>query len=67
MSQTNRTIREGSQWVKVTRDSKARTFTFARGDAGVMKANDIRTYPFAFVPTWADAEGLAKSNMATFQ
>jgi hypothetical protein len=67
MPPTSRTIREGSQWVKVTRDSAARTFTFARGNAGDVKACDVTAYPFKYIQTWADAEDHAKSKMVPYQ
>lgn len=67
MAQTDRTIREDAQWVKITRDSKAQTFTFARGDAGALKAKEVQTYTFNNIRTWADAESHAKSRMAVYQ
>jgi hypothetical protein len=53
--------------VKITRDSQARSFTFARGDSGAAKAKEVQEYPFSVMPTWADAEEFAKRRMANYQ
>lgn len=60
--QTEKTIRAGSQWVKITRDSNARKFVFARGNAG-----EEQTYPFTFIPAWDDAIKHAQERMAAYQ
>lgn len=52
---TEKTIRSESHWVKITRDNKERTFTFARGYAGDYKAHDIETLPFKWVANWTEA------------
>lgn len=65
--QTEKTIRAGSQWVKITRDSNARKFVFARGNAGALKAKEVQTYPFTFIPTWDDAIKHAQERMAAYQ
>lgn len=63
---TEKTIRTDSHWMKITRDSKARTFTFAMGYQGDFKAHEIKKYSFSFMPTWTDAEEHAKTHMAVF-
>jgi hypothetical protein len=52
---TEKTIRTETQWVKVTRDNKDRTFTFARGYNSNTKATEIQVFPFKYVSTWEDA------------
>ena len=63
-TQTERYIRSDCQWVKVTRDPKARTFTLARGWNSSVKAHDVTTWPMRYVPTWADAEAMARQKIA---
>jgi hypothetical protein len=67
VAQTDRTMREGALWMKITRDSKARTFTFARGYAGDAKAVEIQSFPFKRIPTWAEAEAHAQGNLSAYQ
>jgi hypothetical protein len=56
---TDRTIRNTSCWVKITRDNKKRTFTFAKGYAGNFQANQIETLPFKWVANWSEANDRA--------
>lgn len=52
---TDRTIRTTGQWVKITRDNKARTFTFAKGYKGDYQAVEISELPFKWVANWTEA------------
>ena len=52
---TDRTMRTDSAWVKITRDNKARTFTFAKGYAGQYAAHTIETLSFKWVANWTEA------------
>ena len=63
---TDRTIRSDSQWVKISRDNKERTFTFARGHQGQYQAHEIETYPFKWVANWAEATDKAQRMIATY-
>lgn len=63
---TERTIRASGQWVKITRDNKDRTFTFARGYEGEFKANEISTLSFKWVANWSEAQDKANRTIATF-
>jgi hypothetical protein len=62
---TEKTIRGDSQWVKITRDNKKRTFTFARGWAGEYQAHDIYELPFKWIPNWTEAIDRANRSIAT--
>lgn len=61
---TERYLRSHGQWVKVTRNHAARTFTLARGWGGEVKAHAVQVYTFKYLPTWADAEALAAQHIA---
>jgi len=63
---TDRTIRSDCQWVKITRDNKERTFTFARGYKGKYQAQEMQTYSFKYVPNWAEATEKATTIIATY-
>ena len=63
---TDRTIRASSQWIKITRDNKDRTFTFARGYEGHAQAHEIETLPFKWVANWTEAQEKANRTIATF-
>lgn len=63
---TDRTIRASGQWIKITRDNKERTFTFARGYAGEFKATEIETLPFKWVTNWTEATERANRTIATY-
>lgn len=63
---TERTIRAANQWVKITRDNKDRTFTFARGYAGNYQAHEIFTLPFKWVANWTEAQDKANRTIATY-
>jgi hypothetical protein len=52
---TDRTMRTDSAWVKITRDNKERTFTFAKGFQGEYSAHTIETLSFKWVANWAEA------------
>jgi len=63
---TDRTIRSDSQWVKISRDNKERTFTFARGYKDQHKAHDVGTYSFKWVANWSEAIDKAQRMIATY-
>jgi len=50
-----RTMRTDSHWVKITRDNKERTFTFAKGSAGNYQAHTLETLSFKWVANWTEA------------
>lgn len=69
MSNTTRSeryIRNKGPWVKITRDSKARTFTFARGYTGNFTAMEVQTARMTWIPTWRDAEEFAQRQIDTY-
>lgn len=63
---TERTIRADGQWIKITRDNKDRTFTFARGYTNEFTAHEIETLPFKWVANWTEATEKANRTIATF-
>lgn len=63
---TDRTIRASGQWIKITRDNKDRTFTFARGYQGQFQAAEIETLPFKWVANWTEAQEKASRTIAAF-
>lgn len=63
---TDRTIRAAGQWIKITRDNKERTFTFARGYANEFQAHEIETLPFKWVANWKEATEKANRTITTF-
>ena len=63
---TERTIRDKGQWIKITRDSKARKFSFARGYEGQIKAVSVNTWPMSAIPTWKEAEEFAQQAIDTY-
>lgn len=63
---TDRTIRAAAQWVKITRDNKERTFTFARGYEGEFKAHEIETLSFKWVANWSEAADRANRMISTY-
>jgi len=53
---TEKTIRTNGKWVKITRDNKERTFTFAVGYQGEFTAYQIEgTLSFKWVANWTEA------------
>lgn len=60
---TDRTMRTDSAWVKITRDNKERTFTFAKGYKGEYTASHIETLPFKWVANWSEAIARASGLM----
>lgn len=60
---TEKTIRSNSQWVKITRDNKERSFTFARGDKDNFQAHQIDTLTFKWVANWTEAIERANTMM----
>lgn len=63
---TERTIRTEQQWVKITRDNKERTFTFARGYKSDFTAHDVQTLSFKWVANWEEATDKANRTMAAY-
>jgi len=61
---TEKYVRTDSQWVKITRDNKERTFTFARGYKGQVTARDIDTLSFKWVANWTEAIDRANTQMS---
>jgi hypothetical protein len=66
MTTTERYLRQPRVWVKVTRDSVKKTFTFATGYTGEVKGFEVRAWSFAWVPTWADAMQMAATKAADY-
>lgn len=63
---TDKTVRTSGQWIKITRDNKKRTFTFARGYTGEYQANELETLPFKWVANWTEALERANRTLATY-
>lgn len=63
---TEKTIRQASQWTKITRDNKDRTFTFARGYKGEFQANEIETLSFKWIANWSEAIDRANRSMEIY-
>jgi len=63
---TDKTIRTSGQWIKITRDNKDRTFTFARGYTGQYQSNEIETLPFKWVANWTEALDRANRTLAAY-
>lgn len=63
---TEKTIRAFGQWIKITRDNKDRTFTFARGYDGNFEAAEIETYSFKWVANWTEAKDKADRTIQTY-
>ena len=52
---TDKTIRTENCWLKISRDNKKRTFTFALGYTGKYQAHNIETMSFKWIPNWSEA------------
>lgn len=63
---TEKTIRTQGQWLKITRDSKNKTFTFARGYENDLQATEVQTYSFKWIQNWTDAKEHATRTLATY-
>ena len=63
---TEKYVRTDSQWVKITRDNKSSTFTFARGYKGEFMANEIETLSFRWIPNWTEAMFRANQKLAIY-
>ncbi len=63
---TEKTVRTDGQWLKITRDNKERTFTFARGYKGQYEANETQTLSFKWVANWTEALEKANRTLATY-
>ncbi len=63
---TDKMVRGETQWVKITRNNKDRTFTFARGNAGNFQAHDIETFTFKFFANWKEAIEFAELKIKIF-
>lgn len=63
---TEKYVRTEHQWVKITRDNKERTFTFARGLNGNYQAHEIQTLSFKWVANWSEAIASANRTIATY-
>lgn len=62
----DKTIRSDTQWVKITRDNKNRTFTFARGYKNEFQSKEIQTFSFKWVPNWKEALEKAEIMIKTY-
>jgi len=60
---TDRTVRTESKWVKITRDNKERTFTFAKGYKDEYAAQEQETLSFKWVANWSEATDRANRLM----
>ena len=60
---TEKYVRTDSQWVKITRDNKKRSFTFARGYKGELSARDMSSLSFRWIANWKEAIDRANSLM----
>jgi hypothetical protein len=63
---TEKYIRTDAQWLKITRDSKAKTFTFARGYKNSFEAHDIEVISFKWISNWKEAFERAEIKLATY-
>lgn len=63
---TEKTVRTTGQWLKITRDNKDRTFTFARGYSDQYQAQEVETYSFKWVANWTEALEKANRTLATY-
>ncbi len=63
---TEKYVRSDSQWIKITRDNKQRTFTFAHGWKGEFQAHDIQTLSFKWIANWSEAIDKANRTIATY-
>lgn len=63
---TEKYVRTDSQWIKISRDNKERTFTFAHGHAGVFQAWNVQTLPFKWISNWSEAVDYANRQIETF-
>jgi hypothetical protein len=61
---TEKYVRTEGQWVKITRDNKIRSFTFARGYKNEFTAQEIETLPFKWVANWTEALDRASKMIA---
>jgi hypothetical protein len=60
---TDRTVRTETKWVKITRDNKERTFTFAKGCKDEYTAQEQETLSFKWVANWSEATDRANRLM----
>jgi hypothetical protein len=63
---TEKYVRSDKQWVKITRNNKDRTFTFAHGWQGEFTAHNIETITFKWVANWSEAIDKANRTIATY-
>jgi CTP-dependent riboflavin kinase len=61
-----RTVRKSGQWVKITRDNKLRTFSFARGYEGAFQSHAFEMLSMKWVANWKEATERAMRAMATY-
>jgi hypothetical protein len=67
MTTTEKTIRAYGQWLKITRDNKNKTFTFARGYDGSFTASQIQTYKFKWMANWMEALTFANQTIESYK
>ena len=63
---TEKYVRSDNQWVKITRNNKDRTFTFAHGWKGEFTAHNIETINFKWIANWSVAIDKANRTIATY-
>lgn len=63
---TDKTFRNENKWVKITRDNKEKTFTFALGDKGEFQAYNINSLKFKWCANWTEAQTRANYLMTNF-
>ena len=64
MRLTERYVRNDSQWVKITRDNKVKTFTFAKGYKNQFTAHEIETLSFKWIANWSEALDRANKSIS---
>jgi hypothetical protein len=63
---TEKYVRTEGQWVKITRDNKERTFTFARGYKNQFEAQEVETLKFKWVANWSEAISRANNMIGSY-
>ncbi len=64
MRLTEKYVRNDSQWVKITRDNKVKTFTFAKGYKNQFTAHEIETLSFKWIANWSEALDRANKSIS---
>ena len=64
MRLTEKYVRNDSKWVKITRDNKVKTFTFAKGYKNQFTAHEIETLSFKWIANWSEALDRANKSIS---